>query len=317
MKNSAQMDAYMAVFRARKSGGKTSGPPDRAAMERRLENVPMPKGTRIEKISMNGVPARKISVPGAREDSAMLFIHGGGFVSGSSASPCFFGTRVAEKTHQTIYSIDYRLGPEHSFLDGLDDCLCAYQQLLSSRILPENIVISGGSAGGYMSLALTRRIREMGLGMPGALVLLSPFTGFSPEPPTPYQIAADSMLTYDGNARVIESYFSGLDLNDPVINVILDDFHGFPPTYLALCTDEILYGGIMALANKLGQAAVACDVHIRQGCCHSFSLMATPEGVREAECAAAFLLDLERGLPDLPEVTAESIKARFSGSVKI
>ena len=85
----------MAVFRARKSSGKTSGPPDRAAMERRLENVPMPKGTCIEKISMNGVPARKISVPGAREDSAMLFIHGGGFVSGSSASPCFFGTRVA------------------------------------------------------------------------------------------------------------------------------------------------------------------------------------------------------------------------------
>lgn len=304
----------MEAFRAGKAARKGAAPQGREAMEQRLISVPMPQGTKIEKITMGGVPGRKITVPGAKEDRVLFFIHGGGFVSGSSASPCFFGTRLAEKTGHTIYSVDYRLGPEYSYTEGLHDCFRAYQAVLDTGVLPRNVVVSGGSAGGYMSLALTRLIREKGMALPGALVLLSPFTGFGLDAPTAYQLSADSMLNYDGNEGILRSYFGGLDLMDPAVNIIRDDFHGFPPTYLALCTDEILYGGILTLAKKLGEAAVGCEVHIRPGCCHSFALTSTPEGAREADSAAAFLLGLEAGLPALPEVTVESIRARFAGN---
>ena len=40
----------------------------------------------------------------------MVWIHGGGFVSGSSSTPWYDGTRLATRGDVVVVSINYRLG---------------------------------------------------------------------------------------------------------------------------------------------------------------------------------------------------------------
>lgn len=309
---SAAMQAYMEMFRARKNAPPMPLAQNRQGMRARTESAPLPEGTVRNAMTLGSVPAVELLVPGANRDDVLFFIHGGGFFCGTSASAFFYGSRVALTTHQRVVSIDYRLGPEHGFREGLQDCVEAYLALLESGVLPQNIVISGDSAGGFMSLALTVWLRDHGKPMPFALALLSPFVGFSVEPPTQRQIETDSMLRYDGNERVRTVYFQKEDLENPSVNLILDDFHDFPPTYIELCTDEILFGGGMLLAKKLGEAGRECYVHIAQGLCHGYQITMTPEAAAVAEEIGQFVRKLRTPLPQSAGVSPDQIREKFT-----
>lgn len=309
---SPEMEHYLDFFRYRKAHG---GAPDpqkaREKMDYRTSRAPLPQGTQVRFFDLDGIPARELMIPGAQEDKVLLFIHGGGFFSGTSGSGYFFGTQLATHTGQRVVSIDYRLGPEHHFRDGLSDCVTAYKTLLSQGIQAQNIVLSGDSAGGYMCLALTVWLRDHCVPLPGALVLLSPFVGFGLEPPTPRQLETESMLSYDGNDTVKNVYFSEEDLTDPQANVILDDFHDFPPAYIQVSTDEILFGASAALAKKLGEAGRECCLRIAQGLCHGYEITMTPEAALAAEEAGAFLNRLGRPLPQVAGLELDALREMF------
>src|SRR5256885_10031835 len=66
--------------------------------------------------------------------------------------------------------IDYRLAPQNQFPAALQDALAAYLYLLNppkdagfEPLNPKNIVISGDSAGGGLSMALGLALRDAGL----------------------------------------------------------------------------------------------------------------------------------------------------------
>lgn len=84
------------------------------------------------------------------------------------------------------FSLDYRLcvpgRPEiGSYPAALLDALAGYRYLVGEcGFEPENIVVAGDSAGGNLALALCRYLRDEGLdGMPGAMLLLSPWSDTS------------------------------------------------------------------------------------------------------------------------------------------
>lgn len=309
---SIEMEHYLDFFRSRKNNGGAPDPQQaRAKMDYRMGRAPLPEGTQVRFFDLNGIPARELLVPGVRHEQVLLFIHGGGFFSGTAASAYFFGTQLATHTHQRVVSIEYRLGPESGFQDGLSDCVTAYRTLLDQGIPSENIVLSGDSAGGYMCISLTLWLRNHGIPLPGALVLLSPFTGFGLEPPTPRQLERESMLSYDGNEHIIKLYFANEDLTKPASNAILDDFHDFPPTYIQVCTDEILFGASAALAKKLGEAGRECCLRIAPGLCHGYEITMTPEAALVAEEAAAFLSRLHKPLPKVAGLKLKDLQEMF------
>lgn len=90
---------------------------------------------------------------------------------------------------------NYRLSPQYPFPCGLLDSLAAYLYLISppegvDPIVPSNIVLMGDSAGGNMCLSLLILIREMGLPMPAAASLMSPWCDLTHSMP--------SIMGYDG-----------------------------------------------------------------------------------------------------------------------
>lgn len=74
----------------------------------------------------------------------VIHIHGGGFVSMSSGSHQNYTRRWAKSLKRPVFSIDYRLAPEHPFPAALDDCWQFYNWFLtfSQDLLGKNNLLA-------------------------------------------------------------------------------------------------------------------------------------------------------------------------------
>lgn len=79
-----------------------------------------------------------------------------------------------------VFSIDYSLAPEAPFPRGVDDCVFAYtwalHHLEELGTTGERIVVTGDSAGGNMLIAMTLKLKELGIRLPDLLVPVYPTT---------------------------------------------------------------------------------------------------------------------------------------------
>ena len=114
------------------------------------------------------------SRPSCRLGRLMLYLHGGAFVTCSSKSHRHLLSHIAANTYISIMAINYRRPPEHPWPTPVDDALLAYERLLE-RASAHHIVLAGDSAGGGLCLTLMLRLKERGLPLPNAAVLLSPW----------------------------------------------------------------------------------------------------------------------------------------------
>lgn len=97
--------------------------------------------------------------PEAANGAAVMFIHGGGWTSGSKSGGSgseMFGELVARG--YVVASVDYRLAPEYRFPAQIQDVTCAVLYLKRSAgdlgINPARIGVYGGSAGGHLAALL-------------------------------------------------------------------------------------------------------------------------------------------------------------------
>ncbi|MGH8882531.1 MAG: alpha/beta hydrolase fold domain-containing protein, partial [Stackebrandtia sp.] len=133
----------------------------RAVLDTASALQPLPPGVRVEKLRLGGRPAERLTPPrpAATEPATVLYLHGGGYTVGSSITHRSLNGRLAAGTGLPVYSLDYRLAPEHPFPAALDDAEAAYLDLISTHgYRPERIAIAGDSAGGGLSLALAQRL---------------------------------------------------------------------------------------------------------------------------------------------------------------
>lgn len=107
-------------------------------------------------------------------DRIILYLHGGAYYFGSVDEHRYQIQRHARKLGGRAFAPNYRLAPQYPCPCGLQDTLACYLYLLDS-FAPENIIISGDSAGGGMTMALLQLIRDQGLPLPAAAVCISPW----------------------------------------------------------------------------------------------------------------------------------------------
>ena len=99
---------------------------------------------------------------------AHLYIHGGGWISGSAHSRATANTcrERAIGADCTVIAIEYRKAPEHPFPTALNDCFAALTWVANHAdelgIRPELITVGGGSAGANLAAALTLKSRDEG-----------------------------------------------------------------------------------------------------------------------------------------------------------
>ncbi|KAF9150946.1 hypothetical protein BG015_007228 [Linnemannia schmuckeri] len=113
----------------------------------------------------------------AREGEQVIFYtHGGGYFICSTATHREMLWRISRATGRRIFSVDYRLAPEHPYPAALQDAMHAFHHLTDPQGVgfdPKNVTAAGDSAGGGLSIALMMYQRDHGLPMASKAFLLS------------------------------------------------------------------------------------------------------------------------------------------------
>ena len=214
----------------------------------------MPVGMSSSPGSLGARPALRVAATDADTSRAVLYLHGGGYTTGSARTHGGLATHLAAAAGAPAYLLDYRLAPEHPYPAALDDALAAYEDLLASGIDPDRIAIAGDSAGGGLAVALALRVRDSGRRLPAALALISPWIDL-----TLVNVRADRhdpFLRRSWLVRCARAY-AGRDTDQPYVSPIRSDLRGLPPMLIHATSSEILLSDIERFAERARAAGVA------------------------------------------------------------
>ena len=234
----------------------------RARLDARGSHYAMPAGVRTEAVSANGVSAEWTVSAVADPSRVLIFLHGGGYVSGSLKSHRHMVAELGRLARIRALALDYRLAPEHPFPAALDDALAAYRFLLSEGVAPQHIVLGGESAGGGLAVATMLSLRESGLPLPACAWLSSPWTDLRQSGATMTSKAnVDPLIQKAYLMELAAAYLKGADPRMPLASPLYADLRGLPPMLIQVGSAETLLDDSVRLAGVAG----AADVRVRLG----------------------------------------------------
>ena len=245
-----------------------------------------------EPVVANGVNAAWISAPGAADDRAVLYLHGGGYIMGSLNTHRDMMGRISRAAQTRVLGLDYRLAPEHPFPAAVDDTVAGYRFLLDQGLPSSRLAIAGDSAGGALTLAALVAGRDAGLPMPAAAVCLSPFLDLEG---TGESITTRADVDPIATPEVIDvwakAYLAGADPRTPLANPLYADLAGLPPLLIQVGDHEVLLDDSTRLAERAQAAGVQVKLEIWPEMIHRWHSYAAvlPEGQQAIEDIGAFL----------------------------
>lgn len=201
-------------------------------------------------------------------DGVYLDIHGGGFVMLGGEACRLMAKLTAVRLGVRVYSVDYRMPPDHPYPAALDDSMTVYRELLG-RYGADKVVVGGASAGGNIAAALALKARETGVPMPAGLVLLTPALDLTESGDT-FATNRDVDVVLRGPIPwMVRLYAGEADLADPLLSPLFADFtKGFPPTFLQSGTRDLFLSNVVRMHRALRKAAVPCELHVFEAMPH-------------------------------------------------
>ncbi|GAB4546559.1 MAG: alpha/beta hydrolase [Anaerolineales bacterium] len=254
----------------------------------------VPAGVEVERVVIGHIPAAWIKPDGAQSEKVIVHLHGGGYVLGGIESSLAMCILMAQTLKRKVLLPEYRLAPEHPFPAAVEDAAQVYLWLLAQGYPSRNIVISGDSAGGGLSLAAAMSLREAGAPLPAAVVCMSPWTDLTFSGKSHVTKArVEPVLREDVLRMWAAAYCGEENFSHPLISPLYGDFRGFPPLLIQVGGDEILLDDSIALAEKARADGADVTLKIWAGMWHVWQALgeALPESKRAFEEMAAFLAD--------------------------
>jgi acetyl esterase/lipase len=229
----------------------------------RSKAFPLPADVTVTPVTANGVSAEWTSTPDADPSSAILYLHGGGYVICSLQSHRHLAVEVGRAAGTRTLAIDYRLAPEHPFPAPVEDTVAAYRYLLDSGLKPNRIALAGDSAGGGLVVGALLAIREAGLPLPACGWCISPWVdmealgqSFTDRAETDPTVQKATIL------QMAQWYLGSADPRHPHAAPIYGDLRGLPPLLIQVGAVETLLDDSIALARKAGTADVPIALQI-------------------------------------------------------
>ncbi|MFC7363516.1 alpha/beta hydrolase [Nocardioides astragali] len=236
--------------------------------------VPGPEGAPDVRVRRYRPAAHDAPLP------ALVYVHGGGFVVGSLELYDADCRRLAAEVGAVVFSVDYRLAPEHPFPAALHDCFAALTWVADNAadlgVDPDRIGIGGESAGGGISAGVALLARDR-----GGPRLCVQFLGI---PELDDRLATRSMRTLGAESIPVttianmeiswDSYLGpgvrGTEGVSPyAAPARATDLAGLPPALVTAYEFDALRDEDMAYAQQLMSAGVPTELHVYSGAFHS------------------------------------------------
>lgn len=211
----------------------------------------------------------------ARENGVVLYLHGGGYVFGSTRSHFGLAKRLSAASGLAVFMAEYRRAPEHRYPAAADDAFAAYRALLDRGFSPGRIVVAGDSVGGHLTASLLNDIERHGLPMPAAAVMFSPALDTSGAGARERdRVARDPVISPAYGFRCLSAYVGDTSASDPRLDVLSADVRCWPPVLIQVGDTECLLDDAKRMADRLGAAEVPCDLQVWPGQVHVFQALA-------------------------------------------
>jgi acetyl esterase/lipase len=253
--------------------------------------LPAP-GTIRATVGLPNATAQLVRAPGVLPADGnrrvVLYLHGGAFLTGGANSHSRVVNALSKFADSPVLVVNYRRIPKHSIGMALDDCYDAYRWLRLRGYEPDQIVLAGDSAGGYLALALAQRLQEIDE-EPAALVAISPLMQLAKEPKQAHpNIRTDAMFpakAFDALVALVAGAAAKHLVDDEPEEIYepLDHIEsGLPRTLIHVSGSEVLLHDARLAARRLAAAGVPAEVRIWPGQIHDFQLAApmVPEATR-------------------------------------
>jgi acetyl esterase/lipase len=102
---------------------------------------------------------RVLEHPAADAETAIVYFHGGGFIVGSPLTHADITSELCRRTGLPLYSVDYRLAPDHVAPSPVEDGMAVVRRLLA--VGTNRIVLCGDSAGGAIALSMEAHLSAL------------------------------------------------------------------------------------------------------------------------------------------------------------
>ena len=236
-------------------------------------------GADVEDENLGGFVVFKTTPDGVPPDDRRvdLDFHGGGFIQDGGAIACSRTVDTAKNLGVRVWSVDYRMPPDHPFPTGVEDGVTAYRRLLGER-RSEEIILGGASAGANLAATTILKARDDGLPLPAACVMISPCSDLTQ--------SGDTWNTNEGVDTVLRGsytpclplYAGGHDPRNPYISPVYADLtEGFPPTILSSGTRDKLLSDTVRFHRALRAAGIETELHVFEAFGHAGFLGMAPE----------------------------------------
>jgi len=265
--------AYLQKLRQRTPFGTNDF--DLAALRKGMgtRRAPADPEIKLIRVMAGEVPCEWVAAPGADPDVRVLYIHGGGFVSGSAAFYLTMAAHLSAAAKCVVLLPDYRLAPEHPFPVGLNDCVRAHEWLLangpSGPATARATFVAGDSAGGCLTLSTLLALRDRKLKLPAGGIPISPVTDFTLASES-LKTVVDPIISSKTMPVFREHYLGKTDPRDPLASPVFGDYRGLPPILFQTGEHEMLRDDSVRAADKAKADGADVTLEIWPGMFHVF-----------------------------------------------
>jgi monoterpene epsilon-lactone hydrolase len=201
-------------------------------------------GCRVERTTIADVPCGSIDPPRVKREGTLVYLHGGGYVSGPNIAQWRLAARLSRAAGiRTVVAL-YRRAPEHPFPAAYEDANGVVDRLGAD-------LVAGDSAGGGLAaaVALAADVRR--------LLLFSPWLDLRLRDEGIDSIT-DRVLSRDGMAEAGRLYAGDTSCDDHRLSPLEGDLSQLPPTMVQIGTRDIMLPDCRRFRDRA--AAVGADV---------------------------------------------------------
>ena len=192
---------------------------------------PTIKDVKLIRVMVGEIPCEWVLAPGADPDVRLLYIHGGGFVSGSGGFYLAQAAHISAAAKCAVLLPDYRLAPEHRFPAGLEDCVLAHKWMVANGpagLRPARATfVAGDSAGGSLTLATLLALRDRKMKLPAGGIALSPTTDLTLASGS-LKTVSDPILSAKTMPVFRDHYLGKADPKNPLASPVDGDTYDVP-----------------------------------------------------------------------------------------
>lgn len=246
---------------------------------RRISNfgymfMPKDRGAKFEKRKINGVKTIIVYPKKQLCEHIIMYIHGGGFVSGSAGSSKAYCSMLANRSGCRIIAVDYSLAPEKPYPYGVNDCFDAYKGIIK-EFPSAKIGLIGESAGANLCLVTALKAIKAKIVKPSSVIVHSPFVDFC-DTLDRSQHKIDDFTVKRGSLKALNSiYVSEADPKNTELSPIYADFREFPPIFITCDYNETLFADSIELYKKCKSANVDVRMIQMKNSFHAFAATGT------------------------------------------